>query len=238
MGIMRLRVELRAVRHAINELRSAIENHSEAIHATEKASDETQKEPKTIPVLVSYDEQINTGQNRQNTTQDKIAFWTRGAVIAAIIYATIAALQWCEMHRQLSDFEDAQAAQLIIVDSEKAFHTSGDRYSMDITLKIKNVGATVAREIGIGNSNGVITSSQTRPNGPSLGNSDIMESPTFHQDGSVRLLPGEDGGYMTKMYFVLAYRDIFNRVSQVHDCIAYRSWKDDPYKWIHCDPSR
>jgi hypothetical protein len=144
MGTMRLMVELRAVRHAINELRSAIEKHSEAIHAAQKTSNETDKRPKPIPVLVSYDEKTNTSQDRQNTTQDKIALWTRGAVIAAIIYATIAALQWCEMRKATVATEIAANAA---VSASRAWMVPvGERKSNPATINFvwKNAGKSPA----------------------------------------------------------------------------------------------
>jgi hypothetical protein len=97
MGNLRLRIELRALRHAINELQVAIEKCSEATHSAQKTGNEDDALPKPIPVKVSYSEQSDAGQDRQNTTQEKIAKWTKGAVFAAIFYATIATWQACEM---------------------------------------------------------------------------------------------------------------------------------------------
>ena len=94
MSLLRLRVELRAIRHAINELQAAIEKHSESIHAAQEARNKKDDAvQKSIPVTVSYDQQANKDQDRYYGTQEGIRKWTKRAVIAASIYATIAAVQ-------------------------------------------------------------------------------------------------------------------------------------------------
>lgn len=132
MGIIRLRVELRALRHAINELEDAIEKYSEAVRAAQKAGHEIEAEQKIVPVLVSYDQQINRGQSDQNATQEKIAKWTKRAVIAAAIYAAITAIyaaiavfQWREMRRATK----ASEAQLALM-------RDADRPWIDIDISI------------------------------------------------------------------------------------------------------
>ena len=94
VGIFRLRIELRALRSALEELRYAVKEHSETVHSAEEARSKDYAIPKRLPVLVSYDEQANKGQGREYGIQDKIAKWTKRAVIAASIYAAIAFLQW------------------------------------------------------------------------------------------------------------------------------------------------
>lgn len=99
MGLIGLRVELSALRDAINELRAAIQKHSETAHVTQKTHDKDTAIPKSIPVTVSYVEQVDKDQKASYRTQEGIRKWTRGAVIAASIYAAIAVLQWCEMRK-------------------------------------------------------------------------------------------------------------------------------------------
>src|ERR1700723_1884454 len=102
MRIMGLRIEIKALRHAINELRVAMEKYYETAHPTQKTSNEDDAIPKAIPVTVSYSEQANKDQERYHTTQESVRKWTRGGLIPAVIFAAIAALQWCEMRSATS----------------------------------------------------------------------------------------------------------------------------------------
>lgn len=101
MSLFKLRLELRAIRHAIEELRTAIQSHSETVHAAQEAQQQADKSRKPTPVVVSYDDKTvkNTKceNNRQYRTQNSIKNWTKIAVIAASIYAGIAFLQWLKM---------------------------------------------------------------------------------------------------------------------------------------------
>src|ERR1700730_12065976 len=104
MGFFRLRLELRALRSAIEEFRHAIQDHSEAIHAASEAQRKSNPPGQPTPVVVSFDDKTardaKDEQNRQYGVQKSIRNWTKAAVIAATIYASIAALQWCEMRTQ------------------------------------------------------------------------------------------------------------------------------------------
>jgi hypothetical protein len=111
MEILKMRIELRALRQAINELCAAVEKYCETAHSAQETNKKDDAIPKSIPVTVSYSEQVNAGQNRQNTTQEQIAKWTRRAVFAAIFYAGIAALQWCVMKSQLEELHKQTVAQ-------------------------------------------------------------------------------------------------------------------------------
>jgi hypothetical protein len=99
MGIINLRIELRALRHAINELQAAIQEYSESTHSAQEAHNKEQAIPKPVPVTVYYGQQANKDQERYYGTQEGIRKWTRNAVIAAVIYATIAAFQYSEMRK-------------------------------------------------------------------------------------------------------------------------------------------
>jgi hypothetical protein len=113
MGFIRLRAELRALQVAVDELRNAIEKHSESVCAAQKAHDENQKGQKLTPVLVSYDKEANASQNAQNTAQEKIARWTKWGVIAAAVYAAIAALTMVAIFLQYKPIKkSADAAYL------------------------------------------------------------------------------------------------------------------------------
>jgi hypothetical protein len=117
---MCLRLELRAVRAAITELRDAIKQHAEEVRATQQTDNKENVSTKPIPVIVSYDEQTNTGQNSQNTTQKQIATWTKRAVYAACFYAAIAAWQGCEMRKAtIAATASATTAQEQLVDGER-----------------------------------------------------------------------------------------------------------------------
>jgi hypothetical protein len=97
MGHFFLRRELRAVRFAIDELRKAIQKHSETIRAAEEAQEHTQCRREPMPVVVTLDDKTvseTTRQNQtQNTIQGAIRNWTMGAVLAASFYGAVAVLQ-------------------------------------------------------------------------------------------------------------------------------------------------
>jgi hypothetical protein len=99
--ISKLFRELNTLRLRIEELSSAIEKHSKAIHAEKESQNENGVPTKPLPVIVAYNEQtINDNKaykNREHCTQEAIKKWTKRAVIAASVYAAVAALQWFQM---------------------------------------------------------------------------------------------------------------------------------------------
>ena len=161
-----MRLELRAVRDAVNDLRSAIEKHSETIHATEEARRRNNPKRQPIHATVSYDDvTVRNAQaeaNRQYSNQESIKNWTRNAVIAAIVYAAIAACQWRAMTQQnkliREQWRDEHRPRLgteggIAVKEEKTQGTP-PKTKWTITTKIWNYGDSpamrVAASFGVG----------------------------------------------------------------------------------------
>lgn len=241
MEILRLRIELRALRHAINELHTALEKYSEAAHSTQDTGNKNHAILKPIPVTVSYSEQANAGQDRQNTTQEQIAKWTKRAVYAAIFYATVAAWQGYEIHtatqvsqKAISDNEAAQAAHLVI----KSFDVTivpGENFVMDVKYSIINVGHSVATNISVqhggADCNHVVADCKpgiiditpiTSPIGPSL----APEAPGNELTGGFR--PGNgptddvvSGRTIVSANIVVSYKDIFGNSYAVYECRSY-----------------
>ena len=98
-----LSLRLVAIGKRIEELCKAVQQNSKVIHTAQEAQQQTEKARNPTPVIVTYDDQTvrNTKDenDRQYITQNSIKNWTKVAVIAATIYAAIAALQWCEMRK-------------------------------------------------------------------------------------------------------------------------------------------
>jgi hypothetical protein len=116
--LFKFKRDLNGLRERIEELSSAINEHSKTLRAAEEASRAYETVPKPVPVLVSYDQQTSGDQNRHYAIQKKIARWTKGAVIAASIYAAIAGLQWCEMRKATRASQEAVGA------AQSAAHTA------------------------------------------------------------------------------------------------------------------
>jgi hypothetical protein len=160
MGFIRLRLELRAVRRAIEELRRAIQGHSEAIHAAEETQRHTDPPRQPTPAIISYDEQTTrdakTEQNRQYGIQKSIRNWARAAVIAASIYAAIAALQWHEMRKATDTARDTlirSQRPWLVNDGEATFmvdSSNEDSVSLSFTFHVKNFGPSPALDVGYG----------------------------------------------------------------------------------------
>jgi hypothetical protein len=161
MGLIRLRAELRAIRDAIEELRTAIDNHSETVHAAEESRSKDYAIPKRLQVLVSHDEEIKEGEHKSYTAQENIKKWTKRAVIAASTYAFIAALQYWEMRIQTKQVaKQFEAQQRPWVDGgeiefrQPVFLVYPDnpiqaRTQVDVVVEIptKNVGAAPALHV-------------------------------------------------------------------------------------------
>lgn len=103
MGFFRLRLELRAIRSAIEELRKAIEEHASTIHATEERERYEHSARKTVNAVVAFDDKTvrdtQAENERQYRTQRSIKHAAWSAFAAAVIYAGIAAYQAKEMRR-------------------------------------------------------------------------------------------------------------------------------------------
>lgn len=159
--VFRLRRELAAIRGRVEELCRAIQEHSEAIQARNK----NRAVQERMPVLVSYDQNIDAAQNRQYGTQEKIAKWTKRAVIAASIYAGIAALQWCEMRKATiattnaanaaaqqtaltrQQLEGTMAAVVTINPTIEFFDSTKAGFDGEINITFINTGHVNARQI-------------------------------------------------------------------------------------------
>lgn len=100
---LRLRRELAAIRHQIEELCRAIQEYSGVVHSTQEGQQQPREARNPARVVVSLDKQMaydtKAQDDRQYKTQDSIRKWTRAAVIAAVIYAAVAGLQWNEMRK-------------------------------------------------------------------------------------------------------------------------------------------
>ena len=146
-----MRIELRAVRHAINELRSAIDKHSEAIHASKEGDRNKPSATQSVRAVVAFDDKTvgdtKTENDRHYSVQNSIRRATWLAFIAAAIYAFFAAWQVCEMRiataqvtRQINDFEAAQRAVL-------APEATWDKDKGEIVWTLKNVGHSAALDM-------------------------------------------------------------------------------------------
>lgn len=115
----KLRRDLTAIRDGIKELCAAIQEHSKTIRAAQEAQQQTGKGRNPVPVIVSYDDQtVSDSKNendRQYRTQKSIKNWTAAAVIAASVYAGIAAWQGYLSRRQL------RVSEHIFEASERAY---------------------------------------------------------------------------------------------------------------------
>lgn len=241
--MLRFRRDLNALLGRLEELRSAIEHHSEAIHAAQETRDEVQRKSKPTQVLVSYDEKTNASQNAQNTTQQKIAKWTKRAVYAAIIYATIAALQWRELHkttiqlqRQIKDYESSERAILTV-----AVDISGNQ--TELTFVVKNVGHGPAVDIVTPIDPGYASSnlsgepndleSKIKPVAPSETGFSLGEGAErrFQESlppvSEMERLPVESRDYL--LYMNVAYRDTFGTIGHAYGC-AYWNWKHHQFR--------
>lgn len=161
MGLIKLRVELGALRAAINELRGTIQEHIEAIHAAEKARTKEHTVPERLPVLVSHDEELKKGEMSSYATQEGIRKWTKRAVIAAAIYAAIAALQWYEMRTQTRQLaKQFEVQQRPWVSSKVEFkgvefvvypgNRPGTQFDVIVEIPTKNEGSSPAFQVGVG----------------------------------------------------------------------------------------
>jgi hypothetical protein len=152
MGFEGLRLELRAVRSAIDELCRAIQDHSKAVR----------NPPQPSPVIVSYDEKTTTDtktqQSRQYQMQKSIRNWTSAAVLAAIVYASIAALQWCEMQRANGLAQKANQDAWTLADNANQTAIYSERPWVGINIAIQNWTDDKTRKAVI-----VFTNSGRRP---------------------------------------------------------------------------
>ena len=103
MFLPKLLRELSAIRLRIEELCNVTQELLEATCATRKGKQEDHKSAQPVPVVISLEEQAakDAGRRdeRQYRTQEKIKKWTALAVVAASIYAFVAAFQWYQMKK-------------------------------------------------------------------------------------------------------------------------------------------
>ena len=115
MGIIRLRVELKALRHAINELGTAIEKYSETIRTSKEDDRNKPSATQSVQAVVAFDDKTvrdaKTENDRQYRVQNSIRWAAWLAFVAATIYAFVAAKQLREM-RKTTKAEQGQLALL------------------------------------------------------------------------------------------------------------------------------
>ena len=245
MGLIRLRAELRAIRDAIEELRTAVDSHSETIRATEEAQEHAKRGRE--PVIVTFDDktvrETATQNQTQNTIQRGIRNWTMGAVLAASLYAAVAIVQWCEMRSQTKqvakqfeaqqrpwvsggEIEFKQPEFLVYPDNPPPTET---QVNVTVVIPTKNFGVAPAFHIDVelsGTMTKQITSPQTGPQTMDT----MMEYACHLADGNSK----QGGGALfpnstpTKFEYPIALGVPFIKVTEVRRvwitiCIAYSS---------------
>jgi len=165
-------------------------------------------------------------------------FWARLTFLAVFAYAGIAAFQWRETHRQLNDFEAAQAAYLVVTHTVKQLTPK----QWEITYSIKNSGITVAANVNttVGSTGfrpAVVVHAQNETWGfPSQEQLDNLIAPippsplgiriaanTSHElTGTLTIDDAVISGEFTSVNFVtVGYRDVFGRDSWTYDCVFW-----------------
>jgi len=251
MGIVRLRLELRALRHAVNELYAAIKQHSEATYAAEQSERNKPTAAQTVQAVVSFYHETKrnteTENKKQRGIQSSIRFAAWFAFGAAIIYATIAVFQWCEMHkttlqvtRQIDDFENAQRAVLTM----KTYAVTGPievGKPLQLQCTIWNTGTTAARDISIVQGGGggdastftrkwhgriymdVPMPANTIPR-PSEGGETLGQNQT--RDCGEQFGPLDSDTASGKFYIreeiSVSYRDVFGKPWIINRCLIYQ----------------
>jgi hypothetical protein len=169
MGLFRLRLELRAIRSAIEELRGAIEEHSRTICAQKEAEKDKEVPLKSKQVIVSYDDETVRDSKEENERQYRIqrsikwAAWC--AFGAAVIYAGIGVFQWRQMRRQTRISSDTlrQSTESFRIDERAWIELEPikpatlfspatkfiPRNSFMYELYPKNFGKTIARDVAM-----------------------------------------------------------------------------------------
>jgi hypothetical protein len=147
MGLIGLRIELRALRHAINELYVALEKQSEITRLT--LNKEDQVIPNPIPVTIQYDQQSAKDQKDYYVSQQNIVRWTKRAVIAAGIYAAIAAVQagilWRETNAAKKSADAAYlAAEALRPQLSIAYLTPAPLTANSLPIKPRVTSSTLA----------------------------------------------------------------------------------------------
>ena len=155
MSLINLRVELRAIRVAINELRGAIGRHSDAVHSAQEGDRDRSSSPRHVQAIVSFDEETKRESKIENDRQYRVQSWIRWAgwcaFGAAVIYAAITAFQWSEMRKATKAATEAahSAAQQLEL-SERPWVDAD--ISIDGALVFDRDGAHIPLKIVLRNS--------------------------------------------------------------------------------------
>ena len=155
MSLINLRVELRAIRVAINELRGAIDRHSDAVHSAQEGDRDRSSSPRHVQAIVSFDEETKRESKIENDRQYCVQSWIRWAgwcaFGAAVIYAAITAFQWSEMRKATKAATEAahSAAQQLEL-SERPWVDAD--ISIDGALVFDRDGAHIPLKIVLRNS--------------------------------------------------------------------------------------
>ena len=115
MSLISLRVELRALRLAINELRDGIAKRRDTVSTAEKEWRDKPSPIQSVKAVISFDEDTKRDTKAENkcqySAQNGIRKATWCAFGAAVIYAGLAAWQACTFSRQLRTQEEQLATQ-------------------------------------------------------------------------------------------------------------------------------
>jgi len=119
--------ELAAIREKLGQIRGTIKQHVEAVEKERHRQNEREHIPTEVRAEVHFPDSIETKhtayQNSQHTMQKVIAVAAWGAFIAALAYATVAALQFREMREQT-----AQLYRQAEVENAGASHRAAETF--------------------------------------------------------------------------------------------------------------
>jgi hypothetical protein len=105
---------LRRILEAVKDVKKAIQEHTKSVHAAEEGERDKKPCSEVVHRIIAFDDKtvsdVRADSDRQHSTQNSIKLATWCAVVAAIIYASIAAYQGCEMRRATRATEKAAIA--------------------------------------------------------------------------------------------------------------------------------
>jgi hypothetical protein len=147
------------LRSAIDALKGAINEHSEAIRGTQAANRNPPTTVQTVNAVVSFDDETKrdtkTESNRQYRVQNSIRRAAWCAFGAAFIYAGIAAYQTHLTRKQMRDntesFKTDERAWIELEPIKPVLLTQDPKFGATFTCNFypKNVGKTVAKDIAV-----------------------------------------------------------------------------------------
>jgi hypothetical protein len=218
----------RKIRKEISCLNNALQKHTEAIHTASKREDDKRNiQPVWVTnILAKFDQSEcdhEKHKEREHGIQNSIRWAAWFAVIAALIYATVAAFQW-------KAFEHSERAILTVtplIDSD----------SRHVTFRINNLGRTPATEIRRDQSedHGTIPPTQDISGYPPERDLELRIFLTPPDKAGFAIAAGEErqfpmelpdereianGGYHF-VYINLGYRDVFGRDWNTYSCVWY-----------------